>query len=82
MAISGTVPFSKKHSRHPSLLKELDELNATDSTSVETGNNEVLFAWLEQSILKQHTDSYPRLESFLINVGQKKVSDPHCIAQC
>ena len=56
-------------------VERLDELNVTFNVSG-TGNNEVLFAWLEQSILKQHTDSYPRLETFLINVGRRKFLTP------
>ena len=56
-------------------VEKLDELNVTFKVSG-TGNNEVLFAWLEQSILKQHTASYPRLESFLINVGRRKFLTP------
>ena len=56
-------------------VEKLDELNVTFKVSW-TGNNEVLFAWLEQSILKQHTASYPRLESFLINVGRRKFLTP------
>ena len=56
-------------------VEKLDELNVTFKVSG-TGNNEVLFAWLEQSILKQHIASYPRLESFLINVGRRKFLTP------
>ncbi len=56
-------------------VEKLDDLNVTFNVSG-TGNNEVLFAWLEQSILKQHTDSYPRLETFLINVGRRKFLTP------
>ena len=56
-------------------VDKLDELNATFDVG-STGNNEVLFAWLEQSVLKHHTASYPRLESFLINVGRRKFLTP------
>lgn len=41
-----------------------------------TGNNEVLFAWLEQSIMKSYTAAYPDLEKFLINVGRRKFVAP------
>ena len=42
----------------------------------ETGNNEVLFAWLEQSVRSRHTPSYDRLRSFLVNVGRRKFLTP------
>jgi len=53
----------------------LNELNKQYNIS-ETGNNEILFAWLEQAILKGHDASYPRLEEFLINVGRRKFLTP------
>jgi hypothetical protein len=56
-------------------VDKLDELNVTFKVG-STGNNEVLFAWLEQSVLKHHTASYPRLENFLINVGRRKFLTP------
>lgn len=56
-------------------LEKLNELNTQYSIS-STGNNEVLFAWLEQAIRKGHTDSYPRLEEFLVNVGRRKFLTP------
>ena len=56
-------------------LEQLDELNQIYSIS-STGNNEVLFAWLEQAIRKRHTDSYPRLQEFLVNVGRRKFLTP------
>ena len=56
-------------------VDKLDELNVTFKVG-STGNNEVLFAWLEQSVLKHHTASYTRLESFLINVGRRKFLTP------
>jgi len=56
-------------------LEKLNELNTHYSIS-STGNNEVLFAWLEQAIRKGHTDSYPRLEKFLVNVGRRKFLTP------
>lgn len=42
----------------------------------ETKNNEVLFAWLEQSILKKYTPAYGRLETFLNTVGRRKFVAP------
>lgn len=41
-----------------------------------TGNNEVLFAWLKQSISKKYTAAYPALEQFLIHVGRRKFVAP------
>jgi len=42
----------------------------------DTGNNEVLFAWLEQSIRSHHEPSYDRLRSFLVKVGRRKFLTP------
>lgn len=56
-------------------VTKLDELNSTFKIS-STGNNEVLFAWLEQAVLKGHEASYDRLETFLINVGRRKFLTP------
>ena len=56
-------------------MAKLDELNTTFKIS-STGNNEVLFAWLEQAVLKGHEASYDRLETFLINVGRRKFLTP------
>jgi leukotriene-A4 hydrolase len=41
-----------------------------------TGNNEVLFAWLQQSILKKYEKAYPELENFLVHVGRRKFVAP------
>lgn len=41
-----------------------------------TGNNEVLFAWLQQSILKKYEPAYPELEKFLVHVGRRKFVAP------
>jgi aminopeptidase N len=56
-------------------VAKLDELNSTFNIS-STGNNEVLFAWLEQAVLKGHKASYNRLETFLVNVGRRKFLTP------
>jgi aminopeptidase N len=53
-------------------LKELDEAWEISNT----GNNEVLFAWLEQSIRSHYEPSYDRLETFLIEVGRRKFLTP------
>ncbi|MGF1565981.1 MAG: M1 family metallopeptidase [Flavobacteriales bacterium] len=53
-------------------LAELDEaFNIT-----ETGNNEVLFAWLEQAIKNRYTMAYDELEDFLVSVGRRKFNYP------
>ena len=51
------------------------ELDAAWDIS-QTGNNEVLFAWLEQSIRSQYGPAYPRLESFLVQIGRRKFLTP------
>ncbi|MBM56376.1 MAG: aminopeptidase [Euryarchaeota archaeon] len=56
-------------------LDQITELNNAYSIN-SIGNNEVLFAWLEQAIRKNHTDSYERLETFLVNVGRRKFLTP------
>ncbi|MDZ4823019.1 MAG: M1 family metallopeptidase [Flavobacteriales bacterium] len=56
-------------------LNKLDELDAAFHIN-ESGNSEVLFAWLEQSILKKRTASYARLEKFLVEVGRRKFVAP------
>ena len=53
-------------------LAELDK----NFKITETGNNEVLFAWLEQSVLNSYLKAYPRLETFLVNVGRRKFLTP------
>jgi len=63
--------------------------NLSDDTSAErmaelddqwgigsTGNNEVLFAWLEQAIRSNYQPAYPRMENFLIEVGRRKFLTP------
>lgn len=56
----------------PERLVELDA--AWNITA--TGNNEVLFAWLEQGIRSQYTPCYDRLRSFLEVVGRRKFLTP------
>ena len=55
--------------------ERLAELDAAWGIST-TGNNEVLFAWLEQSIRSQYGPSYARLESFLVEIGRRKFLTP------
>ena len=42
----------------------------------QTGNNEVLFAWLERSIHSRYQTAYPRLEKFLVSIGRRKYLTP------
>ncbi len=53
-------------------LAELDAAYAI----TQTGNNEVLFAWLEQAVRSQYSPCYDRLESFLVQVGRRKFLTP------
>jgi len=53
-------------------LAELDDAWSVNAT----GNNEVLFAWLEQAVRSRHTPAYERLEMFLIHVGRRKFLTP------
>jgi hypothetical protein len=55
--------------------ERLAELDAAWGIST-TGNNEVLFAWLEQSIRSQYLPSYERLETFLVEIGRRKFLTP------
>ena len=55
--------------------ERMAELDATWSIT-STGNNEVLFAWLEQSVRSRYGVAYPRLESFLVNIGRRKFLTP------
>jgi hypothetical protein len=54
---------------------QMQSLDASFSIS-STGNNEVLFAWLEQAIKKNYTPAYDELEKFLVSVGRRKFVAP------
>ena len=41
-----------------------------------TGNNEILFAWMEQAVRSGYQPAYGRLEMFLIEVGRRKFLTP------
>lgn len=56
-------------------LSMMTELDKTFKIS-DIGNNEVLFAWLEQSVRKQYKVAYPQLEQFLFTVGRRKFVAP------
>ncbi|MCH2197781.1 MAG: M1 family metallopeptidase [Flavobacteriales bacterium] len=53
----------------------LAELDVTYNITA-TGNNEVLFAWLEQSLKHDYEPAYDRAEEFLVNVGRRKFLTP------
>jgi aminopeptidase N len=53
-------------------MQSLDAAFAISST----GNNEVLFAWLEQAIKKNYAAAYDELEKFLTSVGRRKFVAP------
>ncbi|MFM7727750.1 MAG: leukotriene A4 hydrolase C-terminal domain-containing protein, partial [Flavobacteriales bacterium] len=55
-----------------SRMESLDKLYSISST----GNNEVLFAWLEQAINKRYAAAYDELEQFLLSVGRRKFVAP------
>lgn len=55
--------------------KSMTQLDALYQISA-TGNNEVLFAWLEQAIKKHYTPAYDELEKFLTTVGRRKFVSP------
>ena len=55
--------------------ERMAELDATWAIG-STGNNEVLFAWMEQAIRSGYDTSYPRVEQFLIEVGRRKFLTP------
>ncbi len=53
-------------------LRELDKAFRL----TETGNNEILFVWLERCIRTGNTDVYDRLTRFLTSVGRRKFLTP------
>lgn len=53
-------------------LRELDKAFRL----TETGNNEILFVWLERCIRSGNTDVYDRLTRFLTSVGRRKFLTP------
>ena len=53
-------------------MQSLDAAFAISST----GNNEVLFAWLEQAVKKHYSPAYDELEKFLTSVGRRKFVAP------
>ncbi len=64
----GLLPEKLTHQQ----MKELDE---TFHFS-QTGNSEILFAWLERVITNQYPENYPVLRKFLIEIGRRKFVRP------
>lgn len=56
----------------PELLSQLDQQWKLTSS----GNSEVLFAWLQQSIVHRYAPAFDRLHSFLHEVGRRKFVAP------
>ncbi len=56
----------------------VDQMKYLDATFgfTQTGNNEVLAAWLHYVIVHQYKKGYPVLEQFLTNVGRRKFLTP------
>jgi leukotriene-A4 hydrolase len=63
-----TLPDSLSHEK----MKELDEAFHFS----QSGNSEILFAWLEHVIASKYEPAYAALENFLINVGRRKFVKP------
>ena len=56
-------------------LEQMAALDAQFGFS-QTGNSEVLTAWLEQSIRHQYEPAYPALRNFLVHTGRRKFLVP------
>lgn len=64
----GLLPQKLTHQQ----IKELDE---TFHFS-QTGNSEILFAWLEKVVNNEYKENYPQLKKFLIDIGRRKFVKP------
>ena len=53
----------------------MDELERTFHFT-ESGNSEILAAWLEQCVRNDYDPAFPRLDEFLTNVGRRKFLVP------
>ena len=58
---------------------QMKELDATFHFS-ETGNSEILFAWLERVVNNQYKENYPQVKKFLIDIGRRKFVKPLFVA--
>ena len=54
---------------------KLAELDAVFSLTA-VGNTEIAFSWLRIAIRNDYPPAYPRLESYLINIGRRKLIKP------
>jgi aminopeptidase N len=78
------IPWAKwGYEERYRFLSSIENFTADDMSSLNTafdisntGNNEVLFKWLELSVLKKKTGEYARLEKFLCSVGRRKFVQP------
>lgn len=79
LATQGWGTFEWMHFlRHlPAGLKEaqMDQLDAAFRFT-DSGNSEILAAWLEQCVKNDHAKAWPKLEEFLTTVGRRKFLVP------
>jgi leukotriene-A4 hydrolase len=54
---------------------QMTELDATFHLT-DTGNQEILNQWLQMAVRSEYRPAYPRLESFLLEVGRQKFIKP------
>jgi aminopeptidase N len=54
---------------------KLEELDAAFALT-KVGNSEIAFSWLRVAIRNDYQPAYPRLESYLINIGRRKLIKP------
>lgn len=64
----GLLPRKMSH-------QQMDELDEAFRFS-KSGNSEILFAWLELSILNEYKKNYPELKEFLTEIGRRKFVRP------
>jgi hypothetical protein len=84
-ATAGTLPPAGKWSTQEWLdfLEALPDLKATQLAALDrafrltqTGNSEILDQWLQLAIKADYAPAYPRVESFLMEVGRQKFIKP------
>ncbi len=59
--------------------EQMKELDAAFHFS-KTGNSEILFAWLERVIVNEYKEDYPKVKTFLTEIGRRKFVRPLFIA--
>lgn len=57
---------------NPDKMQALDQAFAFS----QSGNSEILAAWLQKAIEQEYEAAYPALETFLVNVGRRKFLTP------